>query len=553
MADKDYEISDDFKLKESFWEHRSSSGDIEYTLIEYVGLQKEIVIPEYVEDFEKSAFDGKEIQSLTLPSTIPFYRLWSLERIESLRRLVSTSHGWDNIDFLKLFEMFPALETIEIQNASRLEISNTIALSEAGRQIEIRVTSNEIDRIIRRSYVYCPNLVLFAPALTPGPIWAPLRLNAIDTFLSHPDWYSEKSVKMYKGWLSRNLDTLMSTCADYNAETLWLKCLAAEGMRFPSKSYDRLMLAAEEAGNHEIVAAALRQKKEYYDLEKLAQREETLALNDMMNPLRSHAMKQIWSWGKEGKDGLVIRKYKGGPEDGILVENVDIDVPAEIAGKPVTALSGYVFKETNVRRIVIPESVNELYGGVFANSPVEEIVFEGTIRGFPDYCFDYCKNLSSVQCFGNALRLSSSEFEVPDSRPNTQPFVIGMKAFSYADIRYAWIQNALLFNEAFYWSQLRSVTLRDVLSVPVECFNHCKELTSADLQGCLEISYRAFYECSSLTDVHVSDSLFSVTGYAFEGCTSLKRIHLHRVKSPKRIKNLFSPTIQKSVEFVLEE
>ena len=115
------------------------------------------------------------------------------------------------------------------------------------------------------------------------------------------------------------------------------------------------------------------------------------------------------------------------------------------------------------------------------------------------------------------------------------------------------MQNAILSQKAIHYSDLRTITLRNVQVIPYQCFADCMDLTSVDMRDCVVIDYQAFDNCSSLKDIHVSDALYSVSTVAFEHCQSLRCIHLHGVKSPERIQNLFPQAIKKSVEFILEE
>ena len=546
-------IRDDFKLERNRDKKYNTSGNPVYTLIEYLGSETDIVIPDDVVNIKGFPFKDKEVQSLTLSKSITLRDLQSMGEMMSLKRIVSTANHHDEIDCSLLNQKFPALETLEFRNASPIYISCMDTLSEMEHPFEIRVMRYGAILFVRGKYMYCPDFVLFTPNITPGHILPPLCLNALNGFFTHPEWYSEKNAKSYKGWVSRNIEKLINFCTEYKAETLLMKCLTVEGMKLPAKVYDRLISSAEEARNQEIVAAALHQKEKYYDLAKLAKREETLALNDMMDPLRIHAMKQIWSWGKVGEDALVLKKYKGGQNNGVPVKIEDVDIPSEIAGKPVTTLSGHVFKDTRIKSVVIPESITDLYGGIFASTPVKEVRFEGRIRGIPDRCFMDCAALSSVRCFGDSLVISPSEMEIPDAIPGPYPFVVGWGAFDNSGIRHAWVQNAILSQKAFHYSDLRTITLRNVQVIPYQCFADCMDLTSVDMRDCVVIDYQAFDNCSSLKDIHVSDALYSVSTVAFEHCQSLRCIHLHGVKSPERIQNLFPQAIKKSVEFILEE
>lgn len=77
-------------------------------------------------------------------------------------------------------------------------------------------------------------------------------------------------------------------------------------------------------------------------------------------------------------------------------------------------------------------------------------------------------------------------------------------------------------------SSLTSVHLPNSLtSIGSFAFNGCSNLTSINLPNTLtSISNNAFQECRSLTSVNFSDSLISIGGSAFYFCTSLTSINL---------------------------
>ena len=547
--------SKDFKLEEYDRWWRSSEAPKVYTLLRYYGMDQDVVIPENVISINDSAFVGCEIHSLTLPSEMSADSAPKVFKKRLLKYLISTYKRNESVDIEQLLGKYPELEVLEFRNAECIFLGDVKKLSATHRCFEIRALNTEIKKI-RLGYgagEFNPDISLFAPYISPGLIDLPLRINAIDTFLSNPDRFPEDRYAAYREWIRKNMDKLLDVCMKYQREDILLRCLAMENMRLPAKAYDRIIEAAENAKNQELKASALLQKGKYYDLQKLAQREETLALNDMENPLRNHAMKQLWSWGKRDDDTVVIKRYKGGNENDMLSGMDDIEIPAEITGKTVTALSGAVFKDTKIRKVVIPGSVTEIYGSPFAGTAVEEVVFEGHIRGIPEKCFASATRLSSVSFPGNALQCSPFPVDAPDPVPYTQPFIIGRSAFEGSNIHHVLVQNAVLCHNAFCDSSLRSVTLRNVSVIPEKCFSDCDSLKCADIQGTAVIETFAFDGCRSLTDIHVSDMLYSVAQLAFERCRKLERIHLHHVRFPERIKKVFPNSIRTTVEFIVEE
>ena len=90
--------------------------------------------------------------------------------------------------------------------------------------------------------------------------------------------------------------------------------------------------------------------------------------------LRNHAVAPAEDFTYDVEDdGIKIRSYTG--SDTVVV------IPAEIEGKPVTALYNYVFGNNSpVRAVLIPESVKEIEEVFINNETVELVICEGATR-----------------------------------------------------------------------------------------------------------------------------------------------------------------------------
>ena len=106
--------------------------------------------------------------------------------------------------------------------------------------------------------------------------------------------------------------------------------------------------------------------------------------------LRNHAVAPAEDFTYDVEEnGIKIRSYTG--SDTVVV------IPAEIEGKPVTALYNYVFgNDSPVRAVLIPESVKEIEEVFINNETVELVICEGVTFGF-------CSNLQQV-IFGKDLQ-----------------------------------------------------------------------------------------------------------------------------------------------------
>ena len=112
--------------------------------------------------------------------------------------------------------------------------------------------------------------------------------------------------------------------------------------------------------------------------------------------LRNHAVAPAEDFTYDVEDdGIKIRSYTG--SDTVVV------IPAEIEGKPVTALYNYVFgNDSPGRAVLIPESVKEIEEVFINNETVELVICEGVTRTL-GLTFGNCSNLQQV-IFGKDLQ-----------------------------------------------------------------------------------------------------------------------------------------------------
>ncbi len=112
--------------------------------------------------------------------------------------------------------------------------------------------------------------------------------------------------------------------------------------------------------------------------------------------LRSHAAAPAEDFTYDVEEnGIKIKSYAG--SDTVVV------IPAEIEGKPVTALYNYVFgNDSPVRAVLIPESVKEIEEVFINNETVELVICEGATRTL-GLTFGFCSNLQQV-IFGKDLQ-----------------------------------------------------------------------------------------------------------------------------------------------------
>ena len=167
-------------------------------------------------------------------------------------------------------------------------------------------------------------------------------------------------------------------------------------------------------------------------------------------------------------ESLTYQKYS----DHIVISKcdksaVDVDIPPEIEGLPVTEIGKNAFSFCyDLTDLTIPDSVTLL----------NEFSFRG------------CTNLVNI--------------EIPDSV--TQ------------------IGNAIFYN----CESLESITIPEsITEISGGTFCNCMSLTSVTLPDSVtKIDGSVFSGCSSLKNIHIPDSVTSISSYAFQSCSSLTEL-----------------------------
>ena len=156
----------------------------------------------------------------------------------------------------------------------------------------------------------------------------------------------------------------------------------------------------------------------------------------------------------------------------------------------VTSIGEYAFYDcTSLTSVTIPDSVTSIGNCAFWKcSSLASVTIPDSVTSIGEYAFSDCKSLTSVT--------------IPDS-------VTSISNYTFDSC-----------------TSLTSVTIPDsVTSIGEFAFRYCKSLTSVAIPNSVtSIGERAFSECTSLTSVTIPDSVTSIGVGAFASCTSLTGI-----------------------------
>ena len=149
------------------------------------------------------------------------------------------------------------------------------------------------------------------------------------------------------------------------------------------------------------------------------------------------------------------------------------------------------FAPAGLTEYTIPDSVTTIGAAAFA--PCTNLIcvnIPDSVISIGNYAFIQCRNLTNIK--------------IPDSVTT-----IGNYAFSGC-------------------SSLTSVTIGDsVISIGIEAFEDCTSLASVTIPNSVTtIGYYAFYGCSSLTSVTIGDSVNTIGELAFYNCSNLTSVYI---------------------------
>lgn len=195
---------------------------------------------------------------------------------------------------------------------------------------------------------------------------------------------------------------------------------------------------------------------------------------------------------------------------GTKLEEIDLQNTEEIGN--------YVFYETEINAVVLPESVKTLGKQVFQSCIKLRSV---TFRCAPEignYLFWRCENLSTVVVENNGTAFTKNTFY--DFAKASVDIIVGDAVTSVAPS----LAGGSLINEAAY---VKSVTFgKNVTEIGASAFQSCTGITGLVIpEGVETIGELAFDGCESLAEVSLPESVKTVGAGAFAAPSAIGKVH----------------------------
>ena len=195
------------------------------------------------------------------------------------------------------------------------------------------------------------------------------------------------------------------------------------------------------------------------------------------------AGRSAFSWAPEPDGGARITRWTG--TDSVLT------IPAQIDGRPVTAIGDHVFERNDVlRSVTFPDSLTRIGNSAFQRcGSLSEIRFGRGLREIGELAFCSCNALMTLR--------------LPEGITS-----LGWRAF-------------------YSCTELAQVSVPGSVTVLGEVFAGCFKLTDVRIgEGVTELGTRAFNNCSVLAAVTLPETLTAIGERAFSSCYALRDIRI---------------------------
>ena len=186
---------------------------------------------------------------------------------------------------------------------------------------------------------------------------------------------------------------------------------------------------------------------------------------------------------------------------------------------------------TKLTSVTIPEGVVMIGMSAFYNcSKLESVVIANSVKEIGSEAFERCSSLKSISLSIDSLKLKFSEITDMSVKVNiTGGTKIPAELFSYSYVSAVVLCDSITEIEyrAFYnCTNLYSINLEGVAVIGEEAFYYCSKLSEIALSDELtELKDNTFYYCSALSEVTLPKSIVKLGNNVFYSCSAISRLY----------------------------
>ena len=217
--------------------------------------------------------------------------------------------------------------------------------------------------------------------------------------------------------------------------------------------------------------------------------------------------------------------------------DTELEIPATIAGLPVTAIGGNAFEKQNtITSVVLPDTLTKIYDEAFRDcTHLQSINLPAGLTMLDDSAFYGCVALNNVvvpngvtwmrYTFGDCKSLTN--VTLPESLDVFDGVFVGCSALEQIELP----QNLTSMGEYSFQgcSMLRSIEIPEtVTKIGARCFDGCTSLAGEIVipEGVKRLEDWTFSGCTSLTGVVLPEKLTFMGNYVFYGCSCLEAVEI---------------------------
>lgn len=236
-------------------------------------------------------------------------------------------------------------------------------------------------------------------------------------------------------------------------------------------------------------------------------------------------------------DTITITKYNGSA--------ASVSVPAELDGKPVTALGRYCFADNEtLQTISLPNSLLTIDDQAFAGCVnLQSFTMPDSVTSTGTGILQNCTNLKEATLSKQLTFLEDNTFlstsleaiEIPDGVTN-----IGRLCFKNTKLKQVQLPSSVyMINIGAFagCSLLEQINLEQVPTIEDDAFSDCVKLEAVTLSPKMTELSSAFVNCKSLKQLVIPEGVKSIDSLA--GCESLESITI-----PSTVKSIYRSAFQ---------
>lgn len=218
------------------------------------------------------------------------------------------------------------------------------------------------------------------------------------------------------------------------------------------------------------------------------------------------------------KGTAVIVGYNG--------SSVNIDIPKKVKGKKIISIGEGAFESTNIKSVIIPETVTEIEEAAFKDcKKLQKITFNGALEKIGENAFNNCDSLTEFTIPASLKTLGAAPFSDCDNLKNIKVEDDGNFLFD----------NGVLYSadKTVAYFALKNVNLAkyefpsEVNEIAPFFFFGRDEINSVKLPDGLKlIDESLFALCKNLKNVEIPDGVKIIGNSAFLGCVSLDKLYI---------------------------